>query len=67
MLVLDSGERGLERDSDYRLESPILVLRVILGPQQFSSDALSPTAAHLHGTGRERSLSQFVFPENPEA
>ncbi len=28
--VLDSGERGLERDPDHPLESPILVLRVIL-------------------------------------
>lgn len=35
MLVLDSGKRGLERDPDYRLESPVLVLRVILGPQRF--------------------------------
>ena len=30
--VLDSGERGLERDPDYTLESPVLVLRVILRP-----------------------------------
>ncbi len=30
LFVLDSGERGLERDPDHPLESPVLVLRVIL-------------------------------------
>jgi len=35
LFVLDSGERGLERDPDHPIESPVLVLRVILGPQRF--------------------------------
>ena len=35
VLVLDSGKRGLEHDPDYRRKSPVLVLRVILGPQRF--------------------------------
>ena len=28
MFILDSGERDLERDPDYRLKSAVLVLRV---------------------------------------
>ena len=48
LFVLDSSERSLERGPYHPIESPVFVLRVILGPQRFGyrKPLVSSTAGH---------------------